>query len=105
LISESPPSRFSENIAIIIIIGIFAAIIIIFIITMYNNNVERELNTWYQNAIILDKTTNGLGSSTCILQGEDGKRYSEYCNKYLVGDKIKLKMIKDYSSEIMELAQ
>lgn len=64
------------------------------------NNMEYERNTWYLNGTIIDKQHDSLDGDTCLIDGDDGARYRESCNKYLVGERVELKMQKDYSMYI-----
>lgn len=66
---------------------------------------EDEKNTWYQNGIILERHIGALGYPYCIIQGDDNIRYSEYCDTYLVGDKVKLEMYKNRSFRIDSLIE
>jgi hypothetical protein len=86
---------------ILISISVIGIVAIVYGIDYTNK--EHEKNTWYQNGIIIDKNAGPLEDPYCLIQADDNQRYSEYCKLYLVGDKIELKMQKDYSVRIVKL--
>ena len=67
-----------------------------------NTNKEYEKNTWYQNGVIIDKYSGFLGDPYCMIQADDNQRYEEFCKLYLIGDKVEIKMQKNYSLSIVK---
>ena len=63
---------------------------------------EYEKNTWYQNGIIIDKYIDLFGDPYCIIEADDNQRYDEFCKLYLIGDKVEIKMQKEYSINIVK---